>query len=120
MGIVSVNGIRMRAFHGCIAEEGIIGGDFSVDVKVHAPFLQAVENDDIKHAINYVEVTKIVKQEFKIRERLIETVAYRLIKSLQAHFTHATEVEITVTKYRAPIESDVQNVSVYLNTKDMS
>lgn len=120
MGIVSVNGISVRAFHGCIDEEGIIGGQFSVNVKVHAPFMKAATTDDLNYAIDYVVITDIVKAEMKIRSKLIETVAVRIIKNILSTYNFATEVEVEIVKHRAPIQSNVKQVSVYLNSKDLS
>lgn len=120
MGIVEVDGIRVRAFHGCITEEASVGGEFSINVKVHSPFLQAALTDDLNHAIDYVVITDIVKAEMKIRAKLIEVVAYRIVKSIQARYSNASEVEVQLIKHRAPIQSDVKNVSVYLSSKDLS
>jgi len=120
MGVVEVNGISVRAFHGCIDEEAIIGGDFTVNVRVHAPFAIAAETDDLDEAIDYVVVTDIVKQEMATRAKLIEVVVMRIVKAIQLQFSIATEVEVTLIKHRAPIESDVKSVAVYLSSKDLS
>ena len=120
MGIVNVNGIRVRAFHGCIDEEALVGGDFSINVSVHAPFAKAASTDDLNEAVDYVVITNIVKNEMGIRAKLIEVVAMRIIKSIQSRYSMASEVEVTLIKHRAPIESDVNNVSVYLSSKDLS
>lgn len=120
MGIVEVSEIRVRAFHGCIDEEALVGGEFTVNVKVHAPFLKAAQTDDLNEAIDYVVITDIVKQEMQIRAKLIEVVVFRIIKAIQNRYSIATEVEVQLIKHRAPIQSDVKNVSVYLSSKDLS
>ncbi len=120
MGIVEVSGIRVRAFHGCIEEEALVGGDFSINVKVHAPFAKAAETDDLMEAIDYVVVTEIVKTQMAIRAKLIEVVAMKIIKAIQNRYSHASEVEVKLIKHRAPIQSDVNHVSVYLSSKDLS
>ena len=120
MGVVEVNGIKVRAFHGCINEEALVGGEFSINVRVHAPFSIAAQTDDLNEAIDYVVITDIVKNEMAIRAKLIEVVAMRIIKSIQNRYSIATEVEVQLIKHRAPIQSDVKNVSVYLSSKDLS
>ncbi|MFT5878686.1 MAG: dihydroneopterin aldolase [Dokdonia sp.] len=120
MGIVEVNDIRLRAFHGCIEEEAMVGGEFSIHVKVHAPFAKAAQTDDLNEAIDYVVITEIVKKEMTIRAKLIEVVAMRIVKSIQKRYSTTTEVEVKLIKHRAPIQSDVKNVSVYLSSKDLS
>ncbi|UTW68027.1 dihydroneopterin aldolase [bacterium SCSIO 12643] len=119
MGVVEVKGISVRAFHGCIDEEALVGGDFSIDVRVHAPFTEAATTDDLNKAIDYVVITDLVKKEMAIRSKLIETVALRIIRSIQSFYNFADEIEVTVIKHRAPIESDVKSVSVYLNSKEI-
>jgi dihydroneopterin aldolase len=120
MGVVEVSGIQVRAFHGCISEETIVGGEFTIDVKVHAPFKIASETDDLNQAIDYVVITEIVKEEMAIPAKLIEVVIMRIVKSIQNKFLISTEVEVRLTKHRAPIEADVKSVSVYLSSKDLS
>ena len=120
MGVVEVNGISVIAFHGCIDEEALVGGDFTINVRVHIPFKIAAQTDDLNEAVDYVLVTEIVKKEMAIRAKLIEVVIMRIVKSLQKQFPIATEVEVTLIKHRAPIQSDVKSVSVYLNSKDLS
>ena len=34
MGIININGIKVYAYHGCMEEEAIIGGNYIVDVKI--------------------------------------------------------------------------------------
>lgn len=120
MGVVEVTGISLRAYHGCIEEEALVGGDFTINVRVHAPFAIAAHTDDLNHAIDYVVITDVVKQEMAVRAKLIEVVAMRIIKAIQVQYSIATEIEVTLIKHRAPIESDVKSVSVYLNSKDLS
>ena len=38
MGLIEVNGIRVFAYHGCLAEEATIGGLYRVDVQVEGDF----------------------------------------------------------------------------------
>jgi dihydroneopterin aldolase len=119
MGKVNINGITMRAFHGCIDEEAKIGGDFTVNITVTAPFAKAYASDDLNEAIDYVTISEIVLTQMAIRSKLIETVAYRIIQQIQKVYPWNTEIEVTIIKHRAPIQKDVSNVSVYLSSKDL-
>lgn len=119
MGIVSVQGIKVRAFHGCIDEEALVGGEFTINVNVTAPFKAAYTTDKLENAIDYVAISEIVIKEMAIREKLIETVAYRIIIAIEKVYTWASEIDVTIIKHRAPIEKDVASVSVYLNSKDL-
>lgn len=119
MGVVSVKGIKVRAFHGCIDEEALVGGEFTVNVNVSAPFEPAYTTDNLEKAIDYVAISEIVINEMAIRSKLIETVAHRIIIAIEKLYHWASEVDVTIIKHRAPIEKDVAEVSVYLNSKDL-
>lgn len=119
MGVVSVKGIKVRAFHGCIDEEALVGGEFTVNVNVTAPFKLAYTNDNLEEAIDYVAISEIVIKEMAVRAKLIETVAYRILTATRKLYPWSTEIDITIIKHRAPIEKDVAEVSVYLNSKDL-
>jgi dihydroneopterin aldolase len=53
MGLMEVNGIRVFAYHGCLEEEGRIGGHFRVDVTVHGDLGAAETSDRLEHAVDY-------------------------------------------------------------------
>ena len=74
----------------------------------------------MNEAIDYVVITDIVKAEMAIRAKLIEVVVMRIVKAIQKRYSFATEVEAQLIKHRAPIESDVKEVSVYLSSKDLT
>ncbi len=38
MGVLHVNGIRLRANHGCLSEEEKSGGDYIVDITITSEF----------------------------------------------------------------------------------
>lgn len=114
MSEILIEGIRAYAYHGCIEEEALTGGYFSVDVSVKGDFSKAVETDDLKYAFDYVTVSKMVLVELRKRSHLIETVAYRILKSVKRHYPHAEHVKVKLTKERPPVEQDVQQVSVFV------
>ena len=43
MNRIEVNGIRLYAYHGCLKEEGVIGGHYVVDVTIDTDFSVAAE-----------------------------------------------------------------------------
>ena len=111
MDILRVNGIEVYAYHGCIDEEALAGGFFTVNTIFKGNFNRAAENDDLDQAIDYVNVAATVKQQMSIRSKLIESVAYRILRALKDEFPIAHEIEVTVIKHRAPIQQPVAEVS---------
>ncbi len=40
---ISVENIKLYAYHGCLEEEGLIGGQYSIDVFIETEFTEAAE-----------------------------------------------------------------------------
>ena len=86
---ISVENIKLYAYHGCLEEEGLIGGQYSIDVFIETEFTEAAEKDDLSQTIDYVWVNQIVKEEMAIRSKLIETVGQRIINRLKNGAEHS-------------------------------
>ena len=78
MQTINIRGIRLYAYHGCMEEEAIIGGDYIVNVQLKGDFSAAAKSDNLNETADYVLVYKIVKEEMAIRSKLIEHVAERI------------------------------------------
>lgn len=121
MGTISVEDIRCFAYHGCMDEEGLIGTYFSVNVEVTADLSSSAKSDLLEDTIDYVTISKIVQDEMAIRSKLIEHVAKRIIDKLMRHLPLIQKCKVVVVKHKAPIQGDVQRVSVRLeSTRELS
>jgi dihydroneopterin aldolase len=112
MSIIRVNDIKLYAYHGCLPEEAIIGGNYIVDVVLHTDFSEAAVTDDLTKTIDYCHVNDIVEKEMAVRSKLIEHVAQRILNQLNASFSQLSKAEVTVTKVKPPINGNVGNVAV--------
>ena len=112
MNIIEVNGIRLHAYHGCLPEEGKIGGNYIVDLKVKADYSISFESDALADTIDYVVLNKIVEEEMAIRSKLIEHVAYRILKRIKDSDRRIAHALVKVRKLSPPINGDVDEVSV--------
>jgi len=111
---IEVNGIRLYAFHGCLPEEGAIGGNYLVDVSMVTDFMLAAQTDTLENTIDYVQVNRIVTEEMAIRSKLIEHVGYRITERLQAELKDLHSVRVKITKLCPPINGDVENVAIII------
>lgn len=111
---IEVNGIKLYAHHGCLPEEGAIGGNYIVDVKMKTNFSKSFETDELVDTIDYVVVNKIVEEEMAIRSKLIEHVGHRILKKLKNTLHGLTYLSVKVTKICPPIEGDVENVAIII------
>ncbi|MDZ4822083.1 MAG: dihydroneopterin aldolase [Flavobacteriales bacterium] len=112
MPVIRLNHLRIYAHHGCWPEEEIIGGDYTVDVAIDFDFTEAALQDDLSKTIDYVRVNGIVQHEMKIRAKLIEHVAHRIVMSLRKEFPASEKIWVRLTKMNAPMQGQVESVSV--------
>lgn len=113
MNRIEVNGIKLYAFHGCLPEEGAIGGHYSVDVVIDTDFSDAAKSDDLSQTVDYVIVNKIVTEEMAIRSKLIEHIGKRIIDRIK-QLKNIQTVQVKVTKLTPPINGDVNNVAIII------
>ncbi len=115
--IITLTNIRLYAYHGCLEEEAIIGGNYIVDVDIHTDFSEAAQTDDLSRTVDYCEVYEVVKREMAIRSKLIEHVAKRIGKSLLTRNKNIEKADIHLTKLAPPMNGDVESVTVKLSVK---
>jgi dihydroneopterin aldolase len=111
---IEVNGIKLFAFHGCLPEEGKIGGHYTVDVMLNTDFAEGAQQDDLSKTIDYVDVNRIVTEEMAIRSKLIEHVGQRIVNRLKKELPAIDGVRVRVVKHCPPINGDVENVAIII------
>jgi dihydroneopterin aldolase len=112
MSRITLNNMRMHAYHGCWEEEAIIGGDYVVDIALNLDFSSAAAGDDLSQTADYVLVREIVYREMAVRAKLIETVAHRIKATLKSSLPMVDGVWVRITKVNAPMGGQVESVSV--------
>jgi dihydroneopterin aldolase len=112
---IEVNDIRLYAFHGCMAEEELIGSNYQVDVYLETDFSGASTNDDLTKTVDYVVIHEIVKEEMKIRAKLLEVVAHRIVEKAKLRYPELKRFQVKIAKISPPINGDVGNVSIIID-----
>ena len=115
--IVEVNGIKCYAYHGCLPEEEKIGGNYLVDIKITTDFSASFTSDELTDTVDYVVINKIVEEEMAIRSKLIEHVGNRILQRLKKELSNVQEVYIKVTKICPPIDGDVDDVAIVIQSE---
>lgn len=113
---IEVNGIKLYAYHGCLEEEGRIGGNYVVDVHLRTNFQEAALNDELSQTIDYVHINAIVTQEMGIRSKLIEHVGQRIVSRIEQEINGLIGLRVKVTKICPPINGDVTDVAIIIET----
>ncbi len=111
---IEVNGIKLYAFHGCLPEEGKIGGNYIVDLTITTDFTEAAITDELNKTVDYVVVNKIVREEMAIRSKLIEHVGQRIVSRIKQEVNRVDSLRVKVTKICPPINGDVDNVAIII------
>ena len=99
---IELKDLQLYGQHGWHAEEALTGNEFLLDIMVH--FLPQVEIiRSIDDTISYADIYRIAKEEFKIRQQLLETCAMQIAERLHQYFPQITNVQISIYKLTAPI-----------------
>ena len=109
--------VRFRAFHGVMPQEGIVGGDFDVDLRVGFPLERAMESDEVNDTLNYAALYALVKQEMKQPSKLLEHVAGRIVAAIDKTFPLVTSIDLTLTKLNPPMGADCEGAGVEVHWK---
>jgi dihydroneopterin aldolase len=111
-GIITINNIRLYAYHGCLKEESVIGGNYIVDVKIYTDYSEAAEKDLLSKTVDYCIVFEIVKREMMIPSKLIEHAARRIGIALKNQVNGIEIVKVKLTKIAPPVNGNIGSVSV--------
>ena len=111
MGLITVEGIRVFAYHGHLPEEAILGGHFIVNVWVTADTAEVEKTDDLNHTVDYARVIEIVKEQMAIRSNIIEHPAKRIVDAILP-LNKVQKVKVEVEKITPPIDATFDKISV--------
>jgi dihydroneopterin aldolase len=99
---VSIDDIRIFAFHGLYPEERILGNWYTLEVSV-ASESQPNFSDDIANTIDYSHIFNICKQVMAQSVDLLETVAENIAKQIQAEIREEVSVLVQISKENPPM-----------------
>ena len=112
MGIIRVRDIKIHTNHGCLEEEGKIGGDYIVNVEVNTDLTLSAQTDELNDTVDYVAIYNIVYEHMKRRVKLLETVVQRIIDDILKNHPTVKLAQVEVRKINPPIGGEVGYVSV--------
>ena len=111
MGLITVEGIRVFAYHGHLPEEVVLGSHFIVNVWVSADTSEVEKTDDLNDTVDYVKIIEIVKEQMAIRSDMIEHPARRIVDAILP-LNKVQKVKVEVEKIQPPIDADFDKISV--------
>ena len=118
-GTVKVENLKIFAYHGCMAEEEVIGSDYIVNIKADCILSKKAFADDITETVNYVDLARIAEREMAVRSNLLESVAKRITSSCMKEVPLINDIFVSISKVCPPINADVETVTVEISeTRD--
>tara|TARA_B100001059_G_scaffold233144_1_gene272563 strand:+ start:1875 stop:2249 length:375 start_codon:yes stop_codon:yes gene_type:complete len=112
MGKIKLKDIKIYAYHGCLSEENLIGGEYLVNLSVYSNLKKSSLSDELKDTIDYVSLLDIVKKEMLSPSKLLENVVKRVVDKIFLDFPKINKVSLEVSKLNPPINGNVFSVSV--------
>lgn len=102
--VIEIEGLRIRARHGVLPQERLVGNVFEVSVSLeYPPALKAMETDDVADTLNYADAVAIINKVMAEPSDLLEHVAGRIHKALTTAYPAIASGRITVAKPAPPI-----------------
>ncbi|MBZ9778641.1 dihydroneopterin aldolase [Psychroflexus sp. CAK8W] len=115
MDTITLNNIRVYAYHGCLPEETKIGSDYRVDLSVEADLNLSAETDVLSDTVDYVHLNRIVKEEMSQPSKLLEHVAKRILDRIFSELEPVKASKVKVSKLNPPLGGDVEDVNITLS-----
>ena len=112
MGKIKLKDIKIYAYHGCLSEENLIGGEYLVNLSVFSNLKKSSLSDELKDTIDYVSLLNIVKKEMLSPSKLLENVVNRVVDKIFLVFPKINKVSLEVSKLNPTINGNVFSVSV--------
>lgn len=114
MAIIQVENMEFYAYHGCFREEQVVGNQFLVDILVETDTTNAQHSDKLQDTVNYQVLYNLIKDEMKIKSKLLEHVSERIIDSVHSNFAEIKRIKVKVSKMNPPMGGKIERVSVTL------
>ncbi len=108
IGIIELEGMEFKGYHGCLEQEKVRGNLFTVDFSGELDLSAAAESDNLSDTLNYGEIYEIVADEMSIPSELLENVAGRIVKAIETRFPELVSFSVRVSKRRPPVDGVAQ------------
>jgi len=110
---ISVNRIKVYAYHGCQPQERVVGTDFYVTVSAIVEVEASAWRDDrLEGTADYSRFVSITRREMAVPSNLLEHVAARIASSILNECPSVQKVSISIEKENPPLGVLCQGVGV--------
>lgn len=114
---IEVNRLRCRSYHGCFAQERILGGDFDVTLHVTVP-ADAGCDDKLEGTVNYAGMCTLIRRVMAEPSSLLEHVCLRMREAVKENYPMVVSGHVRVAKLHPPISGvELESVAVSIDWK---
>jgi len=114
MSTIYLEDLKIYAYHGVLPEENLIGTYYILNVELHTDLWKASESDDLNDTISYADINDIIHSEMKIKSKLLEHVAGRIISKIHENFSQIDYIKLKITKTAPPMKGEMKGASIEL------
>ena len=111
-GDITLSGMEFYAYHGCFAEEKVIGTRFIVDLVLSYNMEKAIFQDDVTKTVNYQSVYRDIQYIMEQPVNLLETICSKILTTIKSNYTLIDRIQVTVSKLNPSLGGTVDKVSV--------
>jgi len=115
MGLIQIENMEFYSFHGHFKEEQIVGNKFIVDLTIETDMTVPQQTDNLKDALDYQKVYRIVKAQMELKSHLLEHIAGRILDALYSEISGIGKATIKVSKMNPPMGGKIGSVSIVLS-----
>lgn len=122
---ISLDDARFFAYHGFYPEEQLTGNEFIVNIETRMSLKVPVRNRQIGNealsdTVNYEQLYLISKSVMAKPRKLLETVAYEILREVMEAFATCDEIRVSICKTSPPFGGDKAGATVKLSWKKES
>ena len=107
---IELKNLRFFANHGWHEEEAILENEFEVTLRAAFPAKKDITSID--DTVDYTKIYALVKTIFSEREKLLETIAQKIITAIESEFPQIQHVQLSIIKLNPLIPQFVGTVGI--------
>lgn len=111
-GVIELENMEFRSFHGCFAAERTVGNRFVVNLYLETDVERASLSDDVRDTVNYLSVYEEVKAQMAEPSNILEHVCRRILAAVCNRFPHIVYARVKVSKMAPPLGGNIERVSL--------
>ena len=116
-GYIYLRDVRFYAYHGVLPQESRVGGWYTVNLRVGCDLSRAAATDEVTDTVSYADLYELLKREMAQPSKLLEHVAGRILRALEAASPLVTSADLWLTKDNPPMGADCQGAGVEMHWK---